>query len=302
MAMKSKKNQRSKQTDELFLVQVIHSFPEIVYIYDLKKLQLIFINQVGTKLLGYSQEEFTSLSRDNWKQFTHPQDIAFIKAHFQALQTLAPREQKKFVIRVKDAKETWRWMECIETVLDPKLVHRKDSVLGIARDITESVKTSMYLVEPGDQELKKEYRCRKCQKLLGIENYKVASLEIKCLRCGLLNTLFNNYDQPVFITDKNGVILFMNEQVEQMTGYTFKDVVGKTPAVWGKQMQQGFYKKLWDDILNKKKSVAVRLTNRHKNGSILPVILRISPILNEKGDVEFFLGLETLLNAGKIQS
>jgi PAS domain S-box-containing protein len=135
---------------------------------------------------------------------------------------------------------------------------------------------------------------------LGIEKFEIPSLEIKCLRCGMITPLFLNTEKQVILTDKNGKLLYVNSQFENVTGYKAKEVLGKTPAIWGGQMPVGFYKKLWHDISIKKRSVAVLLTNRKKNGDFYSVSLRISPILDVYGNIEVFLGIETLLKEKKI--
>lgn len=148
-------------------------------------------------------------------------------------------------------------------------------------------------------QLKKEYRCDDCDKLLGIDNFVLPSFEIKCVRCGKINGIFKDLDRQIIITDKFGTIMYINKQVELATGYTAKEILGNKPSLWGKQMSETFYKKLWDKILKQKKAVAVQLTNKHKNNTQYEVVLRISPILNAEGDVEYFLGIETIIRDPK---
>ena len=50
----------------------------------------------------------------------------------------------------------------------------------------------------------------------------------------------------VVITDPNGVILFVNEAAEQITGYRFKEMYHQTPRLWGGLMSPAFYKALWN--------------------------------------------------------
>lgn len=147
--------------------------------------------------------------------------------------------------------------------------------------------------------LKPQQRCNHCNKLLGIHNFLIPSFDVKCPRCGNLNPIFKDIDRQVFITDKNGVILYINKQVEKVTGYSAKEILGKRPSLWGRQMKPEFYKKLWHKIAVEKKAVAVELINRHKKGKLYPVVVRISPLLDENGDIEFFIGIETVMPDGE---
>jgi len=144
----------------------------------------------------------------------------------------------------------------------------------------------------------KEHRCSRCHRLLGIERASTylsfAPLEIKCSRCGMINSMLNDDDRLIFLTDNTGVIVFANNTTAKITGYSFAEMSGKTPALWGQQMPEALYQKLWTDILVQKKAVVVHLTNRKKDGTLYPITLCVSPILGIDGEVNYFLGVETI--------
>lgn len=140
-----------------------------------------------------------------------------------------------------------------------------------------------------------ELRCRFCDKLLGKHAVHKASIEIKCVRCGNINSILDDAGTVVIITGRDGNIIYANEQVEPVTGYKVEEVLGKTPAIWGKQMSEEFYRQLWEDISVKKRAVTVNLTNKKKDGSIYQCVNRISPILNEAGEVKYFLGIQSIV-------
>jgi len=151
----------------------------------------------------------------------------------------------------------------------------------------------------GEIELDGHHRCVNCNKLLGIHNFLLPSFDVKCSRCGVLNPIFKKIDRQVFITDKDGTILYINKQVEKVTGYSAKEVLGQRPSLWGKQMKPEFYRKMWEEIAVKKKAIAVEIVNRNKSGQLYPVAVRISPLLDESGDIEFFIGIETVIPDGE---
>lgn len=152
------------------------------------------------------------------------------------------------------------------------------------------------LLDTSSLAFKIDHRCNHCNKLLGVEHLIMPAFDIKCVRCGHLNSIIKEYDRQVLITDKNGIIVYINEQVTIATGYSSEEVIGKTPAVWGSQMTQEFYEKMWDQIAVQKKAIVAKVTNKHKSGKLYKVIMRISPILDVNGEVEFFIGMETLNN------
>ena len=140
------------------------------------------------------------------------------------------------------------------------------------------------------------YRCQKCNKLFGKEALGSGDLEIKCLRCGEINTVFRKMKEQVIITDPDGKILFVNNALEHVTGYRLDEVIGQTPRVWGGQMPQEFYKELWRIIKTEKKAAVAKLTNRHKSGRLYDVILRISPVKDGTNKIIFFVGIEAPLD------
>ncbi len=136
----------------------------------------------------------------------------------------------------------------------------------------------------------KEYRCRKCEKLLASETYSSA-ISIKCHRCGSITSFDLEAERQIIITDKNGTILSINKKMEEVTGYALSEVIGKKPSIWGKQMPDSFYKNMWSKLIMKK-SVTVDLQNKTKSGKSYNVRLHIEPFLDNNKEIAFFLGEE----------
>lgn len=137
-----------------------------------------------------------------------------------------------------------------------------------------------------------EFRCLGCGKLLAKGALLNAAIEIKCNRCGKLNTLFEEFGDQVVLTDPDGVILYANEKATEITGYSLEEIIGSRPSLWGNQMSREFYEKLWHEVKDLKKAIAVRVTNKKKNGELYDAILRISPILDKDGDIKFFFSMQ----------
>ncbi len=101
-----------------------------------------------------------------------------------------------------------------------------------------------------------------------------------------------NASDHIVITDANGIVLFANKGVENITGYKIDEVVGKKTSLWGKQMPKEFYENLWKIIKENKQNFTGEIKNRRKNGEIYIAEANISPILNSRGEVAFFVGIE----------
>jgi len=83
--------------------------------------------------------------------------------------------------------------------------------------------------------------------------------------------------EAVVITDPEGTILYANNSVERMTGYSKNEIINKkvgTSQLWGGIMTPEFYTKLWKTIKTDKKPFVGKIKN-HVGSS--PFKYSISP-------------------------
>jgi len=112
--------------------------------------------------------------------------------------------------------------------------------------------------------------------------------ELEALRKG-----FDLLSDHVIITDENANVLYANRAVEEKTGYSLSEVIGKNPGdVWGGEMPKEFYEKMWHTIKSEKKPFVGEVKNVRKDGSEYWQELHVYPILDNKGEVKFFIGIE----------
>lgn len=137
-----------------------------------------------------------------------------------------------------------------------------------------------------------QFRCSNCGRLLAKNHVEVGHFEIKCVRCGSLNVLFRDNREQIILTDPDGVILFANNLTEVVTGYTLAEIIGKKASPWGGLMPKEFYKEMWRQIRDEKKTLQVEVLNRRKNGEKYWAELRVSPIFDTDGEIKFFVGTE----------
>jgi len=112
----------------------------------------------------------------------------------------------------------------------------------------------------------------------------------------------DNASDHIVITNPNGIVLYANKAVEKITGFSKEEIIGEKVgdgSNWGKQMDGKFYKRFWKRIKEDKKSFSGELTNKRKNGEIYNAEAHVSPILNNEGDVIFFVGIERDITKAK---
>lgn len=93
----------------------------------------------------------------------------------------------------------------------------------------------------------------------------------------------------VVITDREGIIDYVNPAFEKTTGYTREEVLGKKPNIIKSGLQdEAFYEQLWDAILDGR-VFRETFVNRRKDGSLYYEEKTITPLKDEQGRITHFL-------------
>lgn len=96
----------------------------------------------------------------------------------------------------------------------------------------------------------------------------------------------------IIFTNTEGIVLYANKAVEEVTGYNRSEIIGNNPRLWGRQMPLKFYRKLWKTIKKDKKIFAGEIKNKRKNGELYVALARIAPAIDEDGKLAGFVGIE----------
>jgi PAS domain S-box-containing protein len=112
-----------------------------------------------------------------------------------------------------------------------------------------------------------------------------------------LFTAVEQAGEAIFITDRDGAIVYANPAFERITGYSGDEALGKNPRILksGKQ-DKAFYKALWDTITGGR-TWKGRLINRRKDGTLYTEDATISPVLDRSGRVMNYLAVKRDITA-----
>lgn len=104
-----------------------------------------------------------------------------------------------------------------------------------------------------------------------------------------LSTVLEQIDDAVMITDKKGIITYVNGAFCNYTGYKKEEILGNTPRMFKSNMQKSKdYKNLWKTILEGK-VYQETLVNKKKNGDLYYEIKTITPLRDHNGDIIGFV-------------
>lgn len=157
--------------------------------------------------------------------------------------------------------------------LDNRMAQKNKEVSAKNLDLDKTTKATINILE--DIEYEKEQIANLAKEL---EKFKLA---------------LDNASDHIIITDPEGIVLYGNAGGERITGYSLSEVVNqKAGKLWHKPMPKEYYEKLWKIIKTNKKTFEGELENKRKNGEIYTAEITISPVLNNQGEIEFFIGIE----------
>jgi len=94
---------------------------------------------------------------------------------------------------------------------------------------------------------------------------------------------------PVIITDREGLIEYVNPAFERITGFRRDEAIGCKPNIVKSGIHdQEFYKRLWDTI-TRGEAFRETLVNRRKDGKLFYEEKSITPVRDEKGEIAHFV-------------
>jgi len=108
----------------------------------------------------------------------------------------------------------------------------------------------------------------------------------------ILSYAINQTASVVMITDKNGLIEYVNQRFCKITGYSSEEVIGRNPRFlsYGSKSPEE-YKQLWDTISSGKEWKG-EFHNKKKNNESFWEMASITPVKNERGVITHFIAIK----------
>ena len=149
MAIPEQTKQQLQQLKSLFeseegntLYDRITDFiPGIVYVYDTNNKKLRYINKKVTEILGYSFDDINTWD-DDWKKMIFDEDKELVSTELEKYYSLKDNESYSYNSRLNHKEGNWRYFKTQGTVLRRSSDGSAESILFIAQDVTEQLKTA----------------------------------------------------------------------------------------------------------------------------------------------------------------
>ena len=215
-------------------------------------LRVIYASPTTTRMLGVGLEGILGQPAGT---FVHPDDRENVIARLEEV-AATPGARSCATFRVATAEGAYRWIEAQATnhLEDPEI----NAIVGKYSDLTESLAAESVLRQTRDE-------------------------------LGRLSRVIEQTADSVMVTNRQGVIEYVNPAFERMTGYSRDEVTGCTPRVLnsGRQSQK-FYETLWSAILGGQ-VYRTMVVNKRKDGTLYDEDQTITPIRDDAGTITHFI-------------
>lgn len=114
-----------------------------------------------------------------------------------------------------------------------------------------------------------------------------------------LSKAVDHAGEAILISDKGGVIEYVNPAFTQLTGYQPEEAIGQKPSLLKSDAQDpAFYNELWETI-TRGEVWHGSLIDRRKDGSFFPTTMTVAPIFDEKGRISHYVSTHQDMSAIK---
>lgn len=108
----------------------------------------------------------------------------------------------------------------------------------------------------------------------------------------LLSAAMNGATNAMFITERDGTIVWFNDALSLFSGYSYDEILNRNPRIFSSgEHDKAFWKEMWQTIL-KGKAWREDVVNRRKDGGLFSVVQNVSPLYDNQGNLTHFLAVQ----------
>ena len=277
-------SERQKTETELleskkFIQKIADSIPSVIYLYNLKRRKLMYVNYKVIDLLGYSSQFVMSYEKGFFSKFIHPDDKERLRKVYTNIAYVKDSEIIDYEYRIINSSGIWRSFRSYEVVFSRDSDGTVLELLGTAMDVTERIKLAEEikkysghledLVDIRTQELQKTNLMLKKE----IEDRVRAERNIIAVE-DKFRSLVENSIVGIYIIQDN-IYVYTNPKLEEMYGYSPGELIGtdsmeRIHPDYKKLVLENMQKRLNNEI----DSIQYVFKGMKKNGDIIDVEVR----------------------------
>ena len=138
------------------------------------------------------------------------------------------------------------------------------------------------------------------QKEAGLDHYEFISNEIENSvekyrdreKGEVLSVVVENSNHPIIVTDTDSTILYANEALENVSGYTEEEMQGKTPHIFSSEEHTDEdFQEMYESLAEGDSVSLDGMKNRSKDGEVYIHDQEVIPISVHRDDPDYFVGI-----------
>ncbi len=134
---------------EKFWSDAVRAVPDTLYIHDIAARRVIFTNHNLGYQLGYSGDELRDMGERFWEKVLHPDDVEYYWRVRNLQQVVGDGLLLDSQLRWRHRDGSWHWFDIREQALTRDDTGRVARLIGVAKDITDTVEAHNSLRESG---------------------------------------------------------------------------------------------------------------------------------------------------------
>ncbi|HET9595894.1 MAG TPA: ATP-binding protein [Anaeromyxobacteraceae bacterium] len=115
--------------------------PDMLYLFDVRRGRSVYVSRAVERILGRTPREVAALGDAFVATLVHPEDQGLIAHEYDRLAALPDGELVEYEYRMRHADGSWRWVRSRDRVFSRTPDGEPELVLGVARDVTERVRS-----------------------------------------------------------------------------------------------------------------------------------------------------------------
>lgn len=275
-----RKQQHTLHHSEKKYKNLFYANPNPIWIYDVNTLRFLEVNNAAIQNYGYSRDEFMKMTI---KDIRPSEDILRLQ---EAVDNLSEEYQSSGYWHHK--KKNGSVM--IVAIKSHRVqFNNRDCDMVMALDVTETLEQEekARLAYQKEKELKEQLE----------ENIKLIRQSLEEKR--QLAEVIDRVNNIVIITNPRGIITWVNQAFINHTGYSFEEATGRnTDFLHGPKTDPEMQRFIMES-LQKNEFPTFEILNYTKSRQEYWVELNISPIYNEKNEIERYICIQSIVTERK---
>lgn len=245
---------------ERFLLQAIENPPNGLYVYDLERQSVIFLNRQFSKITGYSWDDVKLLNQASLLEQVQIQCRSYFQSHWEKILQASDHIELEIEYRLQTKSGDWIWVVSRDSVFERNSAGKVCKTFGVLNDITARKELEQSL---GDKK--------------------------KILDSAVI----------IVETDPQGVMTYVSDKFCEISKYSRNELIGRTHQfIKSGHHPQKFFEELWTEI-SSGRTWRGEIKNRAKDGSYFWSDTTIIPIFGWEGRINKYVAVRHAITKEK---